>query len=98
MGYGTLAEVYHAGVPFGYIARERFRESKTLVSYINEKMKGFEIDEKAFYQGNWIPKLPELQAMPRLIRNTPNGATQIAHFIDNLLEKQKGRFISKATF
>jgi hypothetical protein len=29
-GYSTVAEVYHAGVPFGYIARPRFRESQVL--------------------------------------------------------------------
>ena len=34
VGYSTLAEVYHAGLPFGYIPRQDFRESARLVAIL----------------------------------------------------------------
>jgi len=48
VGYSTLAEVFQAGVPFGYIARPDFRESPCLASFIEEKMPG---TRRKFYQG-----------------------------------------------
>ena len=33
-GYSTLAEVYQAGVPFGYVKRPHFRESEVLGAYM----------------------------------------------------------------
>jgi hypothetical protein len=81
VGYSTLAEVYSAGVPFGYIARSGFRESPKLVSFIRRHMKGWPIGEAAFYEGAWLSTLPELLALPRIRRRTPNGAAQAAKFI-----------------
>lgn len=85
VGYSTLAEVYYAGLPFGYIARRRFRESQILVSFIENQMNGLPIDEDRFYRGDWISYLPDLLAMPRIHRQCPHGATQVARFIYGLL-------------
>ncbi len=86
-GYSTIAEIYYAGLPFGYIARGRFRESKVLVSFIETQMNGLPIAENKFYDGTWLSYLPELLALSRIPPKEPNGASQVAHFIYNLIDK-----------
>ncbi len=81
VGYSTVAEVYRGGIPFGYIARQRFRESEALVAYINQHMNGLAISEAQFEDGSWLSLLPDLLAMPRLNYRGPNGADQAARFI-----------------
>lgn len=87
VGYSTLAEIYHAGVPFGYAARTRYRESKPLIDFIENNMSGIAIGEAEFHNGDWIDRIDTLLAIPRLRRNTSNGARQIADFIKDLLKK-----------
>jgi UDP-N-acetylglucosamine:LPS N-acetylglucosamine transferase len=86
LGYSTLAEVYHAGVPFGYICRLNFRESKRLASYIEREMPGISIQEADFHAGNWVSQLPKLLALQRTQRRGPNGSEQIATYICELLK------------
>ncbi len=86
VGYSTLAEIYYAGVPFGYVARSRFRESQKLVSFIENKMPGLPISGDQFYSGAWLPSLHDLLALPRIPRTDPRGAEQIARFIDDLIK------------
>jgi hypothetical protein len=85
VGYSTLAEVYHAGLPFGYVARQDFRESPPLSTYIAQHMHGFAISPTQFEDGSWLSRLPQLLALPRLTRHGPNGADQVAQFICQLL-------------
>jgi len=84
-GYSTIAEIYYAGVPFGYIARCRFRESQVLVSFIETQMNGLPIAENKFYDGTWLSYLPELLALSRIPPKGPNGASKVARFIYNLI-------------
>jgi UDP:flavonoid glycosyltransferase YjiC (YdhE family) len=86
VGYSTLAEIYHAGIPFGYVTRPQFRESRILVDYIQDNMNGFAISESRFQEGAWLPQLSDLLSLPRLRRRGPNGAEQIAQFVDTLLK------------
>ncbi|MGD9045611.1 MAG: hypothetical protein PVG06_17990 [Desulfobacterales bacterium] len=86
VGYSTIAEVYHAGVPFGYSARAHYRESEPLVQFIEKNMQGFTIEPSEFNNGDWIDRIDDLLALPRVQRNTSNGAGQIAGFISNLLK------------
>ena len=81
VGYSTLAEVYQAGVPFGYIARRHFRESPSLTAYIATKMQGFAFTETELQAGSWLERLPELLALPRLAPRQTNGADEIATFV-----------------
>jgi hypothetical protein len=85
VGYSTLAEVYHAGLPFGYIARQEFRESPCLVAYIAQHMPGLAITPAQFDDGSWLSQLPQLLALPLLTSQAPNGADQAARFIHQLL-------------
>ena len=85
VGYSTLAEVYWAGVPFGYISRSNFRESEKLARFIRLKMPGMPLLESDFYNGGWISALPKLLALARRKRRGPNGAHQVAEYIQTLL-------------
>lgn len=87
IGYGTIAEIYHAGVPFGYSARTHYRESKPLVNFVENHMSGFAIGESEFQNGDWIHRLQDLLALPRIVQDPANGADQIAGFISTLLNK-----------
>jgi UDP:flavonoid glycosyltransferase YjiC (YdhE family) len=86
LGYSTVAEAYHAGVPFGYVPRSRLRESELLGSYVQRELNGIEISSAEFGEGRWLDVLPDLRARPRIKRNTPNGAVQIAKFVKRLVE------------
>ncbi|MBE7552812.1 MAG: hypothetical protein HS126_17210 [Anaerolineales bacterium] len=84
LGYSTLAEVYHAGIPFGYIPRPDFRESDVLARYLEQYMSGLAITANQFAGGEWVSLLPNLLALPRFERNGANGAEQAAQFMLNL--------------
>lgn len=84
-GYSTLAEVYYAGVPYGYIARPNFRESQVLAAYIQEEMSGLPINETDFGSGEWISSLRKLLTLPRIPRQDANGADQVARFVLELV-------------
>jgi UDP-N-acetylglucosamine:LPS N-acetylglucosamine transferase len=86
VGYSTIAEIYQAGVPFGYSARTHYREMKPLVDFVENHMSGFAIGESEFQNGDWIHRLQDLLALPRIEQNTSNGADQIAGFISTLLK------------
>ena len=81
LGYSTLAEAYQAGIPFGYLQRPRFRESVVMAAFVQAEMRGLEIPTADFEDGRWLSALPGLLAMPRIERQEPNGAMQVAEFI-----------------
>lgn len=84
-GYSTLAEVYQAGIPFGYISRQMFREAPVLETFIQTRMAGLPFTEAQLQNGDWLRKVPELLALPRTPPPSANGAGQVARFICNLL-------------
>lgn len=85
VGYSTLAEVYYAGVPFGYVARANYNESGPMVSFIKQQMPGFAVEESAFFTGEWMNRITELLMLPRVDRKGLNGAEQIGKFILSIL-------------
>jgi hypothetical protein len=88
VGYSTLSEVYWAGIPFGYIARDDFRESPALISFIERNMKGFAVSGDEFISGAFASRLPELFALGRIERRGLNGAEEAARFILSLMNKK----------
>ena len=90
VGYSTLAEIYHAGIPFGFIKRSDFRESDILALFIEEQMNGFSIPEADFHSGQWLSEASRLLNMPRMERQGENGAIKIARFVRNLVGKKIG--------
>jgi len=85
VGYSTLAEVYYTGLPFGYIPRKKFRESRVLVSFIEKQMRGIPILENEFNDGDWLSNLPDLLTMPRELPQCQHGSKQLANFISSLI-------------
>ncbi|MBL8056527.1 MAG: hypothetical protein JNK29_07495, partial [Anaerolineales bacterium] len=81
LGYSTLAEAYHAGVPYGFLRRPGFRESDVLADYVAAQMGALEVPEADFEAGAWEAFLPALLAQPRRAPGQPNGADQIADFL-----------------
>jgi hypothetical protein len=82
LGYSTLAEAYTAGLPFAFVPRERFRESPPMARFAQERMNAVELPEERFFSGAWLDLLPDLLARPRQRPTTPNGAEEIAEFIE----------------
>ncbi len=89
VGYSTLAEVYHAGVPYGFVSRPDFRESPVFETYIRQNMAGIEIPEIEFNSGAWLNCLPELLSHPKQVRSEPNGADAAADYICNYFACEK---------
>jgi len=85
VGYSTIAETYQAGLPFGYVTRESFRESEILASFIERDMQGLAISGRDFQKADWIQALPKLLGLPRTSRSGSRGAEQAAEFICGLL-------------
>ena len=83
-GYGTLSEIYHAGIPFGYVARSDFRESESMVQFIQKQIPGIAVSESEFNNGSWTAKLTHLLDLAPVKRNIANGAEQISIFIKDL--------------
>jgi hypothetical protein len=86
VGYSTLSEVFWAGVPFGYVARDDFRESPVLTSFIEKNMKGLAISGNEFASGAFVSRLRELISLGRVEPQGVNGSDQAAFFIRQLLE------------
>jgi UDP:flavonoid glycosyltransferase YjiC (YdhE family) len=88
-GYSTIAEVFHAGVPFGYFSRPGDPEMPSLLSFINETIKGVHFTDQEYESNAWFEQLSALLSMPRIDRSgEPNGADQCANEIIRLLQSQ----------
>ncbi|MFZ5797947.1 MAG: hypothetical protein ACYCYR_07515 [Desulfobulbaceae bacterium] len=81
VGYSTLAEVYRARVPFGYIQRPGFRESGPLIDFIRTEMAGLEIEEHELADGGLATRVLELLALSPPPCRLADGADQCAAFI-----------------
>jgi hypothetical protein len=49
VGYSTVAEVFQAGVAFGYLIRKDFRESAVLADFIDRNIPSIRLDPDAFF-------------------------------------------------
>ena len=81
LGYSTLAEAYHVGVPFGYLPRAGFPESPILSAWAQREMTAREVSTEAFLAGDWLAAAQDLLQLPAQTRRRPNGADQAAEFI-----------------
>lgn len=80
-GYSTVAEAYHAGIPFGYICRPDFPESAHLERYIRDHLPAKAIDPESYHNGQWIHTLQSLLSASRTPKQTENGADAVAAII-----------------
>lgn len=85
VGYSTLAEVCHAGKPFGYVRAEENRESGTLAAYADAFAPGMAISPSAFESAEWLTDLDRLLALPKM-PPLPNAANIAAAIILETVE------------
>lgn len=81
LGYSTIAEAYHSGVPYLYIPRNHFRETIPLAAFVERELSGLRVDEQDFYNGSWLDRLPPILSLARKERGQLNGSGQIAQWI-----------------
>ncbi|RJQ68957.1 MAG: hypothetical protein C4519_22355 [Desulfobacteraceae bacterium] len=80
-GYSTIAEAYHTGIPFGYVARAESPESPALVHFIETHLSAQRISEKDYHTGRWLKMLPDLMQLQRSAPAEENGADVIARLL-----------------
>ena len=80
-GYSTIAEAFHTGVPFGYIARTQSPESPALERFITACISSRPISTDDYTTGRWMEMLPELLALPRGPPAGPNGADEVSRLL-----------------
>ena len=86
VGYSTIAEVYQAGVPFGYFSRLENPEMGPLLSFLEDKIQGIHFRDSDYQTSAWLDHLEALLSMPRIDRSRePNGADQCADAIAQLV-------------
>lgn len=81
LGYSTLAETWTAGVPFAYVARDRFPESVPVSAWVDRQMASARLGRRELDSGDWISRLDELLALPRMperVGGAPEAAAAIA--------------------
>jgi len=86
LGYSTLSEIYHAGIPYGYIKRNNFKESETLANFVNENMPGIGIEQEEFESGTWTEKIIELLDIQPISRKETNGAESAAQLVKEYIK------------
>jgi hypothetical protein len=84
-GYSTLAEIYQADVPFGYISRALFREAPVLETFTRETLGAVKVPPAALHDGSWTTLLPALTALAPCGVRRDNGALPVAAFIVEIL-------------
>ncbi len=87
LGYSTVAEAYHAGAAFAFVARPNFPESPVLARFVEEHMRAMEINEEAFRCGDWLPQVEPLLGIHRCPAEGENGADAVANAILDLFSR-----------
>jgi hypothetical protein len=79
-GYGMISEVHASGAPYAYVARKGFRESEVLETYLNDMPSTCQIQQDAYFSGDWLGSLQALLSMPRRERGE-NGVVKAAELL-----------------
>ena len=87
LGYSTLAEVYNAGVPFGYIQRSQFRESTVLAEFVASSMNGMNITGEEFYSCEWLNRLDSLIGLGRRPPEPHGAPEKIAAYLGAVMKE-----------
>jgi UDP:flavonoid glycosyltransferase YjiC (YdhE family) len=81
VGYSTFAEAWSAGVPYGFIPRQRFPESPILAEFVTRHDAGMPVPADAVSGGHW-EWLDALLAMPRREVVSDRGDEQAAAVLE----------------
>jgi hypothetical protein len=80
-GYSTIAEAYHSGTPFAYVPRPKSPESPALERFIADHLPSRAVSAKAYDEGRWIDRLPDLLRMQPAAPSAENGADVVARWL-----------------
>ncbi len=78
VGYSTVAEVYRAGVPFGYGIRPDYPEMPAMVAFLERHACGLPLPDPELGQGVAPEFIDRLLALPHRTPAEPDGAAAIA--------------------
>lgn len=81
VGYSTLSEAYHSGIPYGYVIRRNYPEMPPLVRFIEQHMAGLPLPDGDLGEGIPPDFIDQLIALPRRPPMLPNGRTAIAELL-----------------
>ena len=81
LGYSTIAEIYYAQVPFGYVTRPGIREPELLESFVHTMMKSMPISIDEYFAGEWLHNLHYLISSRTCTYRNKNGAIDAAEII-----------------
>lgn len=87
LGYSTVAEVYHAGLPFAYIPRDNFPETRPMADFVHAEMNAIGLPYADFITGNWNDLPRRLLRLKRIQRTGPNGADQAAAIVSGMISR-----------
>jgi predicted glycosyltransferase len=80
LGYSTLAEVYHFGTRYGFVARAKSRESESLRKYALAHTPALEFTTADLQSDEGLIKLHHLLLLKKMPHAT-NGAKQVADYL-----------------
>ncbi len=80
-GYSTIAELFNANIPFGYLLRSDFRETMPFRSFLQQQSNTFEIEWHNFKEFDLSNEINRLVQMKNSIIPRENGAKLAAAFI-----------------
>lgn len=81
LGYSTLAEVWSANIPMGYVPRHRFPESPPLEAWVQQNLPHRRIEPERFKAGTWLDDVEALLTLKPRGGSREGGAEQVADFI-----------------
>lgn len=84
-GYSTLAEIYQANAPFGYVSRVDFREAPVLEAFARKNLRCLKVPAGALEDGSWTALIPSLTTLPKSGTRRANGAEQAGAFLLEIL-------------
>lgn len=85
LGYSTVAEVYSAGLPFGYVPRPSFPESAPVEAWVQRHLPCRRIDAEAFVAWEWLDAVDPLLELPRNAPDPPDGGDDVAQTVLEML-------------
>ncbi len=86
LGYSTIAEIYQAGRPFGFVPRPTFPESPPLEAWVRRRLPCRMIAPEAFVSWQWLEEIDRLLELARQAVGPPDGANAVAQQVLNLLQ------------
>ena len=81
LGYSTVAEVYSAGLPFGFVPRATFPESPPLEAWVSRHLPHRRIAPEAFAAGGWLDEIEPLLALSGNKPGPPDGGDAVASVV-----------------